>query len=230
MLGLDTVIIVSKNCILELSLFAKLIFKKQLLKLIKSGPNYVLFLVDDDIMVRPFWESSQEFKRFMKNTKILSLSLRLSPDYRFRGLPPLKNNTWVWQPFSRGGKTFIYRIRNWGCPMAVGGHIFRKKDILPILTKAKEIKTPNYLEQVLNVSIPNRPLMLCCDKAKFINNEINQVQSDFPQHTPGPTPEELERRFIEGERISVWDMVKKANQANDYFVKTDYSWEKYETK
>jgi len=79
----------------------------------------------------------------------------------------------------------------------------------------------------LQVNIPNRSLILCFDKARFINNEINQVQADFPQHTPGPTAAELETHFLQGERLSLYDMIKKAKNAKDYFIKTDYGYEAY---
>src|SRR6266404_5273265 len=52
-------------------------FKNQLLEIIKKGTKYVLFLVDDDIMVDAFHENCPEFKEFKANSDILSLSLRL---------------------------------------------------------------------------------------------------------------------------------------------------------
>ena len=200
-------------------------FRKQLIDLVKRGNKYVLFLVDDDVMIRPFDENCHEFKEFKRNPDIICLSLRLSPDYRYRGLPQLKDNKYEWKPYSRGGRMFSYRLRGWGAPMTVAAHLFRKEDILPMIVRAKEIKSPNFLEQALNVNIPDRPLIQCFNKAKIVNNEINQVQTDFPSHTPGPSAGELEKKFIKGERLSLDDFKEKTKLAVDYFIKTEYKYE-----
>src|SRR3989344_3226748 len=204
-------------------------FRKQLIELVRRCSKYGLFLVDDDIMIRPFDITCREFEEFKRNPEIICLSLRLSPDHRWRGLPELQDNKYEWQHYSRGSQTFNYRLRGWGAPMTVAAHMFRKEDILPMIEAAKKIKTPNYLEQVLNINIPDRPLVQCFAKAKFVNNEINQVQTDFPSHTPGPSARQLNKRFLKGERLSLADIIGKAAYARDYFMKTDYNWEK-ETK
>src|SRR3990170_6252117 len=64
-------------------------FRKQLIDLVTRGGKYVLFLVDDDVMIRPFAKNCREFKEFKRNSKILCLSLRLSPDHCWRGFPKL---------------------------------------------------------------------------------------------------------------------------------------------
>lgn len=196
-------------------------FKKQLLEIINKGAKYIMFLVDDDIMLEPFDEDCPEFKEFKRNPDILTLSLRMSPDYQYKGLPALKRNIWEWRPYSSGGEGYNRRLRQWGYPMSVGSHIFRKKDILPIIL-TNDMKNPNYLEGALNGNIPDRPLMMCFNKAKFINNIVNQVQTDFPSHVLRIPVEELEERFLKGERLSLEDIKAKASEAKDCYLKTDY--------
>ncbi len=197
-------------------------FKKQLLEIINEGGEYIMFLVDDDIMIEPFHENCSEFSEFKINSDILCLSLRMSPDYLYKGLPILKDNKWEWRTYRRGGQEYNYYLRNWGYPMSVGSHIFRREDILPVIISTKEIKTPNYLEGALNANIPNRPLMMCFGKAKIINNLANQVQADFPCGTSGVSVKELEERFLKGEKLSLEDIKEKASRAKNCFLKTDY--------
>lgn len=200
-------------------------FREQLIELVSSGLENVMFLVDDDVMIRPFSENSKEFEEFRRNHNILCLSLRQSPSYRYGTLPELIDNKWDWRPYSRQSKTFNYRLRTWGCPMAVGAHIFRRSDILSILRKVKDIKTPSYLERELTYNAPDRPFALCFDKAKFVNVEANQVQTDFRSHTYGLSIEELEKQFVQGKRLSLTNIIQGAENVNDYFMQISYDWE-----
>ena len=201
-------------------------FKKQLIEIIKKGTKYIMLLVDDDVMIEPFHENCPEFIEFKKNKKILTLTLRMSPDYRYKNLPVLNNNKWEWKPYYKGGKSYNHHLRQWGFPMAVGSHIFRRADILPTIL-ANEMKNPNFLEAALNNNIPDRPLMMCFSKPRIINNIANQVQTDFPSHISGISAEELEKRFLNGERLSFTDIKEKAAKAKDCYLKGAYKFEAY---
>lgn len=210
----------------KVNFFLRSDFKTDLLKLIKKGTEYIMFLVDDDIMINPFSEDCPEFKEFKKNLDILSLSLRLAANCSYNHLPSLKGNTWEWQPFSKGGNLYNYRLRQWGYPMGVGGHMFRRADILPII-EANEMKNPNFLERALSANIPDRSLMMCFDKPKIINNIVNQVQTDFPSHITGISAQKLEEGFLKGERISLKDIKEKAAKAYDCYLRTEYKFENF---
>ncbi|QQG47698.1 MAG: hypothetical protein HY044_01250 [Candidatus Woesebacteria bacterium] len=199
-------------------------FKIQLLELIKNGTDYIFFLVDDDVMINPFQENCPEFNEFKKNPDILTLSLRMAPNYRYKNQPILKSNKWEWRPYAKGGNLYNHRLRNWGYPMAVGGHIFKREDILTII-EVNDMKNPNFLEGALWANPPNRSLTICFDKPKIINNIANQVQTDFPSHITGISVEELEKRFLNGERLSILDIKKKATTAKDCYLRGDYKWE-----
>ena len=185
-------------------------FKSQLTKIVKNS-DYLLFLTDDDVLTAPFKQNCPEFKEFKKNKEVLSLSLGLSS--RVAG------KKWEWQKY-RGN----YRLRMWGYPMSVDSCIFRKEDILPPIL-ANKMSNPNYLETVLNQNIPNRKLMMCLTSPIIINNSVNQVQHDFPAHTLGVSPEELEERFLKGERLSLEDIKEKAQNARSYRMKEAYKYE-----
>ena len=96
-----------------------------------------MFLVDDDIMIRPFYEDCPEFRKFKANPDILCLSLRMAPNYRRNGLPVLERNIWQWKPYHRGGESFNYRLRNFGYAMAVGWEIGLSCDIMIASDDAK---------------------------------------------------------------------------------------------
>lgn len=200
-------------------------FKTDLLNLIAAGQDYVMFAVDDDVQIRPFSEDALEFTEFTNNPEIICLSLRLSPDYRWHGQPELVDNKWQWQQYARGSSHYHEYLRIWGYPMAVGANILRRADVLETLALAGEIKNPSYLEGALNLKTPNRPWVKCLNKAVFINNEANQVQKDFFSRTVGISTQELETRFMQGERLSLTDIIQKASRVRDYFIKTPYLWE-----
>jgi hypothetical protein len=203
--------------------------KEQVLKNI-AGTEYVLFLVDDDVMIEHFHENCPEFTEFKNNPDIICLNLRMSPQYRRDNVPVLINNTWEWNPYRYGkNKThWSVRTRNWGYPMSVSSHIFRSEDIYPIIRDRDEnISTPHRLERALNRNpLFNRPLMLCFDKAKIINNLANQVQTVYPYPNHGVSVLALEKRFMGGERLSLRHMQDKAVTATDCFLMTDYEWER----
>lgn len=185
-------------------------FKTQLIELVQDS-DFILFLPDDDVMVEPFSTNSPEFKEFKKNKQVATLSLGLSGN--------VAGKIWKWADYRSN-----YRLRMWGYPMSVDSCIFRKEDILPIIT-ANQITNLNYLETYLNQNIPDRPLMMCFDSRKIINNSVNQVQKDFPAKTSGPSPQELEERFLKGERLSLEDFKQKANNARYYRLKEPYKYE-----
>lgn len=185
-------------------------FKHELVKFVKDS-DYVLFLTDDDVMIAPFSEDCSEFTEFKNNSKILSLSLGLSPK--------VAGKKWRWKKYQGN-----YPLRMWGYPMSIDSCIFRQEDILPTI-QASDIKNPNYLETYLNLNIPDRPFMMCLDTPCIINNSVNQVQKDFPAHTMGITPEFLEEKFLSGERLSLEDIKEKVKGAKCYRIKEPYKYE-----
>ena len=192
--------------------------KEQVLEMLKSAKDYIMFFGDDDIILEHFDERCPEFAEFKKNPDILCLSLRLCNHYG-RGRPEMsKNNTWEWQ-----GKK-----HSWGYPMATTSTIFRKEDILPVMLKIGDLNLMHHMERWLRKFPPARPLMMCFDEPKVINNEANNVQTAFPTPNFGVEPKLLEERFLNGERLS-WEHIRNiAKTSSDCFIRTDFEWEKAE--
>ena len=191
-------------------------FKEKLLELLNSAGEYVMFLVDDDIMLDLFTEDCPEFAEFKRNQDILCLSLRTAPYYK--GAPIIVNNTWRWE----GAKW------SWGYPMSASSHVFRKKDILPILSgKDAVLDIPNDIEiELIALKTLGKSLMMCFDKPKFISNLANQVQSKFGFRNLHIPVEELEKRFLEGGRLSLPYMKQCAGKSRRVLMEAAYEWEK----
>jgi len=183
-------------------------FKKQL---IENIGEYTMFLCDDDIMIEHFSEDCSEFIEFKQNQDILCLSLRLAPFYN--NAPILINNIWEW----RGCKT------DWGYPMSVTSNIFRKQDILQTIID-RNVTSPHTLERQLKRHIPDRPLMICFDKPKTLNNLVNQVKAEYTNRDLGRDPKDLEDKFINGGLLSLKHIKEKAKETKKCFLKVDYEW------
>ena len=108
--------------------------------------------------------------------------------------------------------------------MSVSAHIFRKEDILPTIPRY-EMTMPHHLEIAIRKNPPARPLMLCFDKPKIVNNLANQVQTRYPYANLGISLYDLEKRFLRGDRLSLEHVKEKAKDAKDSFVKIYYQWE-----
>jgi hypothetical protein len=187
-------------------------FKKQV---IESLGEYTLFLVDDDVMINPFNENCSEFLEFKNNKDILCLSLRLASYYE--GAPKMENNIWNW-----------YGLKHdWGYPMSVSAHIFRKQDILSIMENGS-FNNPNDLEILLRKNPPNKPLMICVNQPNIINVPANVVQTKYRLNrfgNAGISPEVLNQKFLSGLKISLEDIIEKARNSKSCFLVTDYKYE-----
>ena len=186
-------------------------FKENLLKMTGDAGEYVMFLADDDVMIESFGEDCPEFAEFKKNPEIVCLSLRMAPYHD--DAPVFKNKTWEW----RGLK------HSFGYPMSASSHVFRKNDILPAMARGV-FRNANELEIVLRRNPPNRPLMMCFEKPKLINNPVNRTQSKHPRNLK-IFADDFEKRFLKGERLSLQDMREKAVGAKNCFLMTEYVWE-----
>lgn len=194
-------------------------FKAQVTEYIKTRPEkYVMFLVDDDVMIEPFQEYCPEFEEFKRNQNIICLSLRLAPYYQ--GAPAFKDNTWEW----RGLK------HDWGYPMSVSAHIFRKQDILPNMINGS-FNMPNDLEALLRKDPPDKPLMMCVNRPNIINIPANLVQTKYRPNrfkSMGVAAEDINGQFVSGRRISLKDITEKAGHSENCFLLVDYKYEIYD--
>lgn len=193
-------------------------FKAQVLEYAeKYQGDYIMFLVDDNVMIKPFEEQCPEFEEFKKNQDSICLSLRLAPQYQ--DAPAFKGTTWEW----RGLK------HDWGYPMSLDAHIFRKQDIVPIMKK-RAFAMPNDLEVLLRRNPPDKPLMMCGTEPKVINIPANQVQTKYGPNrfkSMGVPVGDINEKFLHGFRISLEDILEKATYAKFCFLMINYTYEIY---
>lgn len=198
-------------------------FKQDLIDAV-SG-EYTTIFCDDDVMIRPFSEDSNEFRLFNQDKTIISLSLRMDKRYTdyldmVGVMPPPhfnENNTWSWKGLPW----------DWGCPIALLGNMYRTEMILPLL-KETNYNTPSSLEPQLQIRTPNVPLMICFDRAKTINCPMNKVQTESPAPKCGNISEHmLNREYLEGKYINLDTIIEQTENSTSCFKFVDYNLRSY---
>jgi len=151
------------------------VFKNLVLNELNSKQPLINFLVDDAVFINPFYKNTA-FDTFLNDESISCLSCRLHPDITYtymqrKNTPkPKMNNNNIWNWTRAAG--------DWGYPMSLDGHIFKKEDILPILESIK-FKNPNTLEHELSRHPINKPNMVCFDNQKLVTIPLNMVQTQY---------------------------------------------------
>lgn len=200
--------------------------REQIEVMLSEAEEYILFLLDDDVMINPFDENCTEFEEFKTNENIICLNLRMCPRYRYKDRPILENNTWEW--FHYRYKRHSRYTTDWGYPMSTSSHIFRTSDIFNILQNDKRpMSIPHHLERAMNQQpVFRRYLMKCFNEAKLISVMANQVQSEYPYPNQGVSPLYLEQEFLKGRRLSFENVQDKASKATGPLMIAGYEWEK----
>jgi|SRR3989344_512654 len=184
--------------------------------------EYLLFLVDDDVMIDSYSEDCPEFTEFQRNEDIICLNLGMARNYDY---DYLKNKLVPIPKFDRGMWEWKNYAHDWGYPMAVSAHIFRKKDILPILETIK-FSGPHALERYMRGML-DKPLMIGFEKAKFINIPVNRVGNN-PQRISNITPTSvLSDKFMDGYVIDIDPIIEEAKKTRSYFMPVDFNWRKH---
>jgi len=187
-------------------------FKKQLASLV-GRTDFTSFLCDDDVMVEPYDQNSKEINEFKNDPEVVSFSLGLSGN--------VAGKKWNWKEY-QGNRA----LRMWGYPRSVDSCIFKTYDILPII-KNNDFPSLNLLEVAFYNNPPTIPKMMCFDSRKIVNYAVNSVQKDFKRHSIGPSVKELEKRFLNGERISLEDVKQKTKNSPLYRVRKNFAYETY---
>lgn len=192
-------------------------FKRQVINSITN--EYVLFLVDDDVMIDIYSEDCPEFIKFQRNEDIICLNLRMAHNYDYDFLkdkqapiPEFDLGMWKWKNYRH----------DWGYPMSVGSHIFRKKDILPIL-ETLEFGNPIMLERSMRGRL-DKPLMIGFEKARFVNILVNRVASNFQRSGKFIPASFLNDKFMEGFVIDLDQVIKEAKKTRSCFMQVDFKW------
>jgi hypothetical protein len=175
-------------------------FHRDVLALVQAPAPLLMFLVDDDVLVRDFSLDLAEVRAFEDDAAILTLSLRLNPQVIYcytkdqRMVPPtmLPGGRWAWKG----------QPGDWGYPMSLDGHLFRAADIVDVVRRAA-FSTPNSLESALAERPLDAPLMACFKRSRLVNIPANRVQEAFPNRHMACDPAVLNRRFLAGARIDL---------------------------
>lgn len=193
-------------------------FKKQVVDYVKRN-KYSVFFCDDDVMIRPFDKLLEIFvKSVLKIDDIACVSMRMAPNYNYHWetdsvveIPEFASNTWNWQEADF----------DWGFPMSVLGHIFRREDILPPCENLF-YNNPNQFESCLAQNPLHRKLMFCFDTAKNINIPANLVQTEVPNRAGTVSIKELNDKYMNGEVIDLNDVIQKTKDTHSCFILIDY--------
>lgn len=181
---------------------------KGLTREIKS--KYIMFLCDDDCFINPVYNYAMKnmLLYFEEHTEVHSFSLRMNPkiDYCFPAkksmeAPPIKDEgefmTWNWAEAED-------QHTCWGYPFAINSHIYRTKDIVPLI-QSIEFKNVNDLESQLNRRrMRDKPYMMSFKETKVFNVQNNFVK-DEENHNDNPdkmSAEKMNEMFLAGKRIT----------------------------
>lgn len=174
-------------------------FQTSLLSQFNPSRKVSIFFVDDNVFKEPFSFEDKEFKRWLNNPQILTLSLRLHP--RLNYCYPARINQ-TSPPMNEGVFNWVGKMGDFGYPMSLDGHFFRTENITPYLYNIR-YTGPNDLESQMAMRPIPIPNMMCYETSKIMNLPLNKVQ-DFNNNVHGHiTAEFLNDRFLNGERMSL---------------------------
>lgn len=171
-------------------------FKSDLLNLIDKNNDISVFFVDDIVWKNEFSIENKEFKYFLSDDDVLTLSLRLHTNLSYCYPARIPMHT---PKYDSENMTFRWRGQSgdYGYPMSLDGHFFRTKEILPHL-KTLNYNNPNSLESAMSFYPLPKHKMGFFEESKIMNVPINKVQT-FNQNIHGNIPADLlNTKFLEG--------------------------------
>lgn len=202
-------------------------FKAQVVEYVKRN-KYVVFFCDDDVMIRSPRLDGKEWELFeLISNGFACLSLRLDPKYdkhfeTGKMIPCPRFFRVIHDGIKYCTECYIWNWQkaegDWGFPMSVLGHIFRRKDLLP-LVRTLIYNSPNQLESALADNPLSQPNMMCLYRACNINIPANMVQTTHTHNKAGKVSVAgLNERFLAGERIDLDDVIEKTKDARSCFM------------
>lgn len=178
-------------------------FKNDLISISNKidGTSHIMFLVDDNIVFRPF-AADELLKNFSK--RHLFISLRADMGYN-EPTPGFISNQkyleWRWRSFKKTNKYVT-----WHYPFSVDGNIFHASDIQRILSEI-DFKAPNSLERKMQkrrsaIWLWPKYKALAPLNAVVFNNPLNRVQTEGQTWNAGLSVEDMNRQYLLGKRIN----------------------------
>ncbi|MBN1818549.1 MAG: glycosyltransferase [Sedimentisphaerales bacterium] len=155
-------------------------FRSQVLQVVQQA-DHILFLVDDNLFVRPF--CLQEILQALAGCpNAIGFSLRLGTNIRHNYM---QNQPTVPPAFMRAKDRILSfdwtnGQHDFGYPLELSSSVYRCSDLLGLLQQLP-FENPNLLEGRLAANTPlfrrARPILLCFDQSVAFCNPINMVQS-----------------------------------------------------
>lgn len=197
-----------------------------------SANTYTMFLVDDVVFKDNFSLTDEPFRLLANNDQMLALSLRLHKKASY--CYALNQNMKLPQ-FTRSvkDKFFVWKYHgcegDWGYGMSVDGNVYNTKFMSWLLSRLN-FNNPNSLEAAMNSPVASRgirPMFLSCydGPGKLLNVPANRVQETFQnRHESSHDPKELNKRYLDGEQISLKNISGIDNFSVHYPI--DFEFEK----
>jgi hypothetical protein len=202
----------------EVTFVAETDFRRQVLALLaSSGSHLATFLCDDDVAFRA---PNLGLVRAMMDIwpTILCFSLRLGANttqcYSLRKsqeAPPTDTGK------TRSGASRHWSWRgaegDWGYPGSLDGHIWRREQVLTLISSRTNWGSPNELEDALNQACQTAllPEMASFAQSCLTGVPVNSVQSSHDTNRHGERfhadPRTINDRYLQGARLSLDSVV-----------------------
>ena len=210
-----------KNEFNDVSFIQESSFYDDVISYLSDSSNPMSFLVDD-IVFKKEVDVDHVSEIIHNNPSMICFSLRLGMHLKHcytRNLPQripdghVKHEFFIWE--------WAGADSDWGYPLSVDGHIFRRDDILS-WTKKVTFKSPNQYEDALQMilryqqGLPNH--CACFVRSKLFNIPANRVQNDISNRNEGFTAERMLELWNEGSRINFHDLYDINNESAHFSV------------
>lgn len=179
-------------------------FHQQTLDLLKNSDNFVSFATDDALFTREV--NQQNIFAALSLDEVVCYSLRLGFNLNFC-YPLNKDQKIPNGQIVESNFYFNWKLSDsdWGYPMSVDGHFFRKEFLLNYLPNLP-FKTPNTLELCMT-HIPKlthtNDFMASGIFSHYFNVPINVVQKDFNNRHGNISVNDLNQAYMNGLRYDV---------------------------
>ena len=188
--------------------FSQVNFKQDLIRILDTIDQRVMFLVDDIIFTAPVDKHDEQLK-LLQNPRILAVSLRLhsgitkcyATDENVEPPKLVKKMVWDWRR-AKG---------DWGYPMSVDGNIYRWETIAPLVGRL-QYTNPNTFEAALSQVAHDQVANMVCypEGARLINIPANRVQNQFKnRYAQTAEASDLNRAYLSGQKIDIEEYAKE---------------------
>lgn len=197
---------------------AEVPIKQQIQRLVEEDEReFFTFFVDDIVIVRRFGLADHPFQLLRSRDELASISLRLNPRVDRcqplglrTGTPPLDADlTWDWRPASSRLRRLWGRLSghptplgDWAGSMFLDGSVFRHRQFIEHFRTLPALDYVTRLESVMLHSPLPGARVACYPESRLVNLVMNRVDVHSGYPHGGGSVEELNTRFLAGERLA----------------------------